>query len=381
MARIYVRPGRPGLYLYRNISSLFNGGYCSWRGCAASAVFLRVVGAAMAPDGGATVVRLSFKLYGLSRVSTRDEQFECNLKVRCQWLGSAKLSQVELKLRNGASGEVEMVGVAKDAKDETSLKQTNIRVSHPLRITRLFLGSFPFDEQRLEVQLQSKQHTEVVRWEGASDEGSAGGAGSSYAEELHLSEWRLIGQSVKFHETDSHDSLAGKTFSACTITFTVQRRPWYYVANIFSVVFLITTSSFATSRLAVSEVASRLQIAQTALLSLIAFRFATADAMPKSGTSTTLDFYFAVSYFFIFMQIVFIWLEGGAGGLAELVGAVDEASVDKVFFVSSALAWAVFNVVFAAAAAGKPCTRACTTASKRRQQEQSTTTIAVAEAP
>jgi hypothetical protein len=338
-------------------------------------------GAAMAPPeaGAATEVDVTYKLYGISRVSTRDEQFECNLKVRCTWPARAGLSEVELKLRNGASGEVEMVGKAKAS--ENNVQQANIRVSCPMRITRLSLGSFPFDEQLLEVQLQSKQHVDKVRWKKASDDGGAGGAGSSYADELHLSEWRLTGQSMRIHETDPLDSLASKSFSACTITFTVQRRPWYYVANIFSVVFLITTSSFATSRLAVSEVASRLQIAQTAFLSLIAFRFATADAMPKSGTNTTLDVYFFASYFFVFVQIAFIWLEGGAGGLAELVGAVDEALVDKVFFICCALAWAVFNLVFAAAAAGGACTRACSTASKQRQQDRSKTTIMVADDP
>lgn len=91
---------------------------------------------------------------------------------------------------------------------------------------------------------------------------------------------------VPHHELTGRDS---KHFAVFAII--VQRKPWFFELNVIIVLFVLTSMSFMTARIAADDIADMSSITLTLILTAVAYKFIIADNMPKCSYSTALDKY------------------------------------------------------------------------------------------
>jgi hypothetical protein len=304
-------------------------------------------------------LQCSYRLNGLTNINTDSSQFDINMKIKFTWersnvdsetakgsLAINKNAAPRLKLKNGSAGEViyddEASGIK--VKSEGAECSVNLRITETVLIPDLKLSNFPFDTQNLQVQLQSKNHGEKCVWEtpkkSSKEMIAMIDANKTFVEKINLHEFVLVGQNAELGESDEADSLTGKVFSTYTINIAVKRRAKYYLLNVYSICFVVTTMSFMAERLQPDELADRLDISQTAFLTLVAFKFSLGQSVPKISYLTLLDWYFLICFFFICAQSTLMWY---IGGLEQTQEVLDN---DKFFLLLLFGGWMLANILY-----------------------------------
>lgn len=161
------------------------------------------------------------------------------------------------------------------------------------------LRRFPYDTQTLHIPLESYFHTtdEVVF---AVDEEFTG-----YDEERTLPEWGFAGWSttVSPHDYQRPHEFFG-TYSRFDFQLNLIRESGFYHWKIFLPLALILISSWAVFW--VRELAVNVAITFTVMLTVVAFNFSIADALPKVPYLTFLNAVLAVSYVSVFLSLILV---------------------------------------------------------------------------
>ena len=84
------------------------------------------------------------------------------------------------------------------------------------------------------------------------------------------------------------------------------RKYAYFVKNVMATTSAITTLSLAAFSIGQDDVEGRLAIVSGFLLTVVAFKSAISDAMPKVSYLTVLDKFFNANLTFVFSLILFL---------------------------------------------------------------------------
>ena len=124
------------------------------------------------------------------------------------------------------------------------------------------------------------------------------------------------------------------------INFTcfASRRPFYYLASAYSLIFLMTIASIGTFSIKCSLPQNRLQTIVTIILSSVSFKWAINRSLPSVCYTTSLDLYSILSI--LFLCLVFSW--------HSIVGAFTPNldQVDKWMLLTFSCIFILLQVIF-----------------------------------
>ncbi len=165
--------------------------------------------------------------------------------------------------------------------------------SQPLK-----LESYPFDRQSLSVQVMGVQQTPDEIQLVPDPEKPSG-----IAKEVSVTDWEITGWKTDTKPFQpSPDSIP---ISAFTLSIDAKRRIDYFVVNIIIPLFLIVAMSWVVFWIEPKESSgTKISIAATGMLTLIAYRFAIGTSLPKLSYLTRLDEFILWSTILVFGTLV-----------------------------------------------------------------------------
>jgi hypothetical protein len=157
------------------------------------------------------------------------------------------------------------------------------------------LQRFPFDRHHVEIRITSTWPVQALRY--TNYEGYA-----NTVESFALAAWRLPPDplDVEIVPLPEQSAASRYVFSRTHIRCKVQRAHMYYFWNAFFPFFLICLLTLASFLFDVDDLANRLQVSLTLLLTAVAFKFVMQSSLPQIEYLTVLDKYTLAGIGFIF---------------------------------------------------------------------------------
>jgi len=159
----------------------------------------------------------------------------------------------------------------------------------------LELSEFPFDTQRLEITLANLSFgSQKIRLKPSPDSG--------VSENLSIPDWEIMQWDFAAEDLrlDNESSLTpGMVFS-----LEAKRYTNYFRFKVILPLILIVMMSWLVFWIDPSLISSQISVAVTAMLTMIAYRFALAGMLPRLSFLTTLDFFVMASTIMVFLSMV-----------------------------------------------------------------------------
>ena len=178
--------------------------------------------------------------------------------------------------------------------------------SQPLR-----LRDFPFDRQTFTIQLASGGYStdelELVCLAGNKH----GIASALSVPDWDLTKWQVHAQ--PYTPVPGEPGVAGFAF-----TFKMERRVGYYVIKVIIPLILIVAMSWAVFWIDPKEAGTNISVSVTAMLTLIAYRFAVGNSLPDISYLTRLDYFILGSTIIVFCSLVQVVLTNTLVNKGEL---------------------------------------------------------------
>ena len=185
---------------------------------------------------------------------------------------------VELRIANGL-GATDVTRRLVEIRADGSIRATglfNSRVNAPFDLKR-----FPFDRQRLEIQIESFSYNNEVL------ELMLGAHGVSHSPDLILPDWRI--EEVEARIADTLDVRDQTPFSRAVVTLTVVRESGFYIYKLWIPLFLTVALSWSIFWMQEESLAIRIRICATAFLTVVAYQFSVSGSLPKVAYLTIMD--------------------------------------------------------------------------------------------
>jgi hypothetical protein len=159
----------------------------------------------------------------------------------------------------------------------------------------LELRDFPFDRQVFEIQFIASGYTsETVEF--------VVDPKSRIAERFSLPDWTIVDWKV---ESKPIQAVPGEAKTAAvTFSFEATRRIGYFIGKVIVPLILIVAMSWVVFWIDPKEAGSQIGVAITAMLTLIAYRFAMGRSLPMVEYMTRLDLFILGSSILIFASLV-----------------------------------------------------------------------------
>jgi hypothetical protein len=159
----------------------------------------------------------------------------------------------------------------------------------------LDLQAFPFDKQRLKVTLANVGF-------GAELVNLIPSPNSGLSKTLTMPDWAVTGWdfvATDFPFDDESSSIQGMIFS-----LDVKRDTSFFKYKVIFPLILIVLMSWLVFWIDPSLVASQISVSVTAMLTMIAYRFALAGMMPRLTFLTSLDYFVLASTLMVFLSMI-----------------------------------------------------------------------------
>lgn len=186
------------------------------------------------------------------------------------------------------------------------------------------LDRFPFDSQEIALRFfpldWTKPKVNVV----------ADPDYSGIAPVLNISDWQVLGVDVEVDEQTL--KATGNTHATFDVVLSLKRYSSFYVLKIMLPIALIVSMSWMVFWIDAKEFGTQLGLSATAVLTMIAFIFATTNMLPRLGYFTFLDRYIAVATVFVFAALLQSLATGylATRGRTQTADRIDVLS--RVFF-------------------------------------------------
>lgn len=158
------------------------------------------------------------------------------------------------------------------------------------------LNLFPFDQQEIMLRFFP------LDWSLAKVELVADDRFSLLSPILNISDWKILGMDTRTGELEVESM--GQTHTNFDLVITAERHTGYYVLKIMLPIALIVSMSWLVFWIDASEFGTQLGLSATAVLTMIAFIFATTNMLPRLGYFTMLDRYVAGATVFVFAALL-----------------------------------------------------------------------------
>ncbi len=159
----------------------------------------------------------------------------------------------------------------------------------------LVLRDFPFDRQVFEIRLGAVRYTsEQVELAVDPD--------SRISEQFSLPDWNVVSWKVESKAIQTVSG--GEKFAAIALSFEATRRGGYYIGKVIIPLVLIVAMSWVVFWIDPRESGTQISVAITAMLTLIAYRFAIGTNVPKLDYMTRLDLFIIGSSLLVFASLI-----------------------------------------------------------------------------
>ena len=161
----------------------------------------------------------------------------------------------------------------------------------------LELEDFPFDQQVFTVQLASAGYG-PLEVKLAPDLVSRTGI----ADQFSLADWDILDWRVDI--APFAPSLEEETFAGYSLTIEAKRRYGYFILKVIIPLFLIVMMSWVVFWIDPKESGTQISVAITTMLTLIAYRFAVGNDIPKVSYLSRLDYFILGATFLVFASLI-----------------------------------------------------------------------------
>ncbi len=256
-------------------------------------------------DGPATVISVGFRMMDLTEINDVKQTLTGDFAVLLSWT-DARLSQFqgcEIALDKVWSPSVVFTNSGRLFTSRP--REVSIGPGGQVRYLQRYYGAlasyhnlrdFPFDEHRLVVSLfpvdAPENEVQLV-----DDEGFTG-----RRDLLNISDWRI--ESVKGGIGRQFVDAFGKLHSIYNFEITAHRITSYYVWKVIFPLCLIVVMSWFVFWIAPTQTDAQIGLSATAMLTMIAFIFATTNMVPKLGYFTRLDWFITGSTILVFLALL-----------------------------------------------------------------------------
>jgi len=178
------------------------------------------------------------------------------------------------------------------------------------------LRYFPFDTQELNLWVSSFLTEESIELSPNREKKSLVATEYSYT----LAEWDLWEHVItrKFRSNPKY-SATGRRYPLFTFTVHVTRRWKFYFWNVMLPMFILVTMAGSALVVPVDDPATRLGIALSLVLTVVAFKFTISGYVPKIAYNTLLDVYNIFSFVFLSLFVLLIVIVPYMGDTAVMV--------------------------------------------------------------
>jgi hypothetical protein len=168
---------------------------------------------------------------------------------------------------------------------------------------RLNLSRFPFDRTDFKIRILSPGHSpqdiSFVPDEKTIREGLANAVGQN--PEPTMQDWKILGLRTK---ADPYNLMPGISLAGYTIEIDAMRLPQHYLAKVILPLLLIVLMSWSVFWIDPTLGASQISVAVTSMLTLIAYRFAIGNEVPRLPYLTLLDAFIMLSTVLVFLSLI-----------------------------------------------------------------------------
>jgi len=294
------------------------------------------------PERGPTPVELSVFLLDLDGIDSANQSFQANVYFEATWkdprLAEAsrgddvtrRLEEIwhpRLQILNQQRIWSSMPDVAEIAPDGTVTQRARVwgDFSQPLD-----LREFPFDSQRIEIPVVAAGYT--------SDEvtlspGPQSGIGETFSiADWIISDWQMTTEVVI-------PGVEGAQDTGVAMVLEAERLRGYYWIKVIAPLILIVAMSWAVNWIDPKDIGTKISITITAMLTLIAYRFAIGAALPQISYLTRMDFFILFSTILIYASLITVVTTAAFSnmGKPEIAKRIDQVSRwgFPLFFVAS----------------------------------------------
>lgn len=171
----------------------------------------------------------------------------------------------------------------------------------------LNLHDFPFDRDQFRITFAVPgRRPEEIRFvpdDRAVPLGMTNGVGRS--ETLTIQDWSLLSLSS---ETHPHRIAPGLDLAAFSVSFLAKRETSHFLIKVILPLILIVAMSWAVFWIEPHDAGTQVGVAITAMLTLIAYRFAIDSDVPKLPYLTRLDAFVLMSSILVFLSLIEVLL-------------------------------------------------------------------------
>jgi hypothetical protein len=301
-------------------------------------------------EDGPTKVKVAVYIIDIDDIDNANQSFEANIYIELRWrdprLAHEHPYEVTMDLKEIWNPRLqfinqqkiwptlpEMVDVYQDG--EVMYQQ---RVwgtfSQPLELT-----DFPFDRQTLEIQLGAAGYgpAEVKL---VPDPDSRTGVSS----QVSLADWDILGwhaETAPFAPSVDEAPFAGYYLKVDT-----KRRYGYFIMKVIIPLVLIVMMSWVVFWVDPKDSGVQISVAVTAMLTLIAYRFAVGVDLPKVSYLSRLDYFILGSTLLVFASLIEVVFTSTYAKLGELDRAQAIDRWARVAFPVVFLAMSLWSLVF-----------------------------------
>jgi hypothetical protein len=167
----------------------------------------------------------------------------------------------------------------------------------------LDLRRFPFDRDTFRIHFvvagYRPDEIKFVPEETAIAAGLSGGAG--IAPQISLQDWHVVSHTTRVlpYRVTPTVEIAGYAFE-----FIAARNAWHFIIKVIIPLLLIVMMSWAVFWIEPTDNGPQISVAVTAMLTLIAYRFALDVEVPKLPYATRLDVFVLTSTFLVFLSLI-----------------------------------------------------------------------------
>ena len=260
------------------------------------------------PGDGPTEVKIQIIFLDLERVSSAEQNFTANLAYRARWkderLRHAGPGQTFMPLSDIWHPRVQVVN--QQSLQKTLPDEARVSPEGEVATTQRFWGQFsqpmqlhdfPFDEQTLSVEVVAAGQEPGAVTFIADPEGP-----SAVPESLSVSDWRIHAWNA--HPFDFTISTAARTLPGFRIDLTAARVRRYHMVQVVLPLVMIICMSWIVFWINPANANPRISVSVTAMLTLVAYRFAIAASLPRIAYLTRLDWFILGSSLLVFASLI-----------------------------------------------------------------------------
>jgi Neurotransmitter-gated ion-channel ligand binding domain/Neurotransmitter-gated ion-channel transmembrane region len=200
------------------------------------------------------------------------------------------------------AGEIErsLPEVADVAPDGTALYRQRLIGSFAQSLN---LRAFPFDRDTFRVQILVLGYRQEEIQLAPDPMALAAGLreGIGVAEKLTIQDWRVLATGTR---VQPYRAVLGVEIAGYVFEFTAARNAHHFIIKVIIPLILIVMMSWAVFWIEPNDAATQVGVASTAMLTLIAYRFAVDSEVPKLPYLTRLDAFILMSTVLVFLSLI-----------------------------------------------------------------------------